>query len=298
MEMLTKNETFETSEIVYLPIIDASASDYDIIHTALTMAVQRLQAVGQESCIVTFDLPLFIKARDIVASCGDISPIKNITIRLGGFHLAMSFLGYIGYVMAGSGLEDICGLIYASGSVEKMLCRKAYARAIRCHSLIRLALATFVMEEIDFSEQEQNILRELWMANNVTTETLCYENTSFLAKKFNDKLQDMKKNGPTAELFVQYFEMVTVLLQFIDAEKCGNWKQHLDCIQRMLPFFVASGHFNYAKCAYLYLQDMLKINKNFKNEEYCKFNDGGLFTIRRSNKFYSGIWSDMTSRHI
>lgn len=159
--MLTKNKTYEMSEIVYLPIIDAPASDYDTIHTALRIAVQRIQAVGQELCIVTFDLLLFTKARDIVASCGDISPLKDITIRLEGFHLAMSFLGCIEYVMASSGLEDCCSLIYASGSVEKMLCGKAYARAIRYHSLIRLALATFVMKEINFSEEEQNILREL-----------------------------------------------------------------------------------------------------------------------------------------
>ena len=111
MEMLTKNKMSETSQIMYLPIIDAPASDYDTIYTVLRIAVQRLQTVNQKSCIVTFDPPLFIKVRDIVALCGDISPIKDTTVRLSGFHLAMSFLGYIGYIMVGSGLEDICGLI-------------------------------------------------------------------------------------------------------------------------------------------------------------------------------------------
>ncbi|XP_011685769.1 PREDICTED: uncharacterized protein LOC105448724 [Wasmannia auropunctata] len=48
MQMLTKNRMSVTSPIVYLPIIDAPASDYDTIHTALRIAVQRLQTVNQD----------------------------------------------------------------------------------------------------------------------------------------------------------------------------------------------------------------------------------------------------------
>lgn len=63
----------------------------------------------------------------------------------------------------------------------------------------------------------------------------------------------------------------------------------------MLPFFVTSGYFNYAKCAYLYLQNMLKIYKKLNNSvSSLKLNF--LFFIRYgSNKFYSAIWTDMTN---
>ncbi|KMQ84207.1 hypothetical protein RF55_18201 [Lasius niger] len=74
----------------------------------------------------------------------------------------------------------------------------------------------------------------------------------------------------------------------------GNWKFHLDTIQKMLPYFHASGHFFYAKSCHLYLQDMLSLEEKMDPLEYETFTKKGYFTIRRSDKFWSGIWSDMT----
>lgn len=277
-----------------MPIIDALPSDYDTINTALQMAVERSTTAGLDFCIVTFDLPLYLKAKDIVASCGQDSPIKNVIVRLGAFHTSMSFLGCIGYIMAGSGIEDICKLIYSEGCVEKLLSGKAYARAIRCHSLIRLALALLIFKDLDFSNEEKDILIKLCSHNELSEENILDTEQQFLKQKFNKKLQQLKMNGPTAKLYVQYFEMTTLLLKFIHAEKCGNWKLHLDCLQKMIPFFITSGHFNYAKCSYLYLQDMFKIYTKLNPEYYRQFTQDGYFTIRRCEKFYSGISSDMT----
>ena len=57
--------------------------------------------------IVTFDQLLYwkyliMKASDPVGSC-----IKSVVLRLGGFHLQISFLGSIGHLMAGSGLQEL-----------------------------------------------------------------------------------------------------------------------------------------------------------------------------------------------
>lgn len=88
--------------------------------------------------------------------------------------------------------------------------------------------------------------------------------------------------------------MVTLLKHFIEAERMGNWQLHLDTIQRMLPFFHASGHFLYAKSCHLYLQDMLTLETRMDPAEYERFTIQGHFTIRRSGKFWSGVWTDMT----
>jgi len=51
---------------------------------------------------ITFDMPLWLKAVDI-------SNTKQLHIvcKLGGFNTIMSFLGSIGHMMAGSGLEEM-----------------------------------------------------------------------------------------------------------------------------------------------------------------------------------------------
>ena len=61
----------------------------------------------------------------------------------------------------------------------------------------------------------------------------------------------------------------------------------------MFPYFHASGHYLYAKSAYLYVQDMLKFQNIMPTAEYEKFVKDD-FTIKRSDKFRCGIWSDMT----
>lgn len=93
MEKLTKSCAYERSSILYLPILNALPGEYDTIYTVLLEAIERAKESGQDSCIVTFDQPLYWKAKDIILSSEETSPLKNIILRLGGFHLAMSFLG-------------------------------------------------------------------------------------------------------------------------------------------------------------------------------------------------------------
>lgn len=104
----------------------------------------------------------------------------------------------------------------------------------------------------------------------------------------------LEKKSPTAKLWIQYFKSVTIALQFIEAERQGDWNLHLQCVKDMLPLFYASGHFAYAKSARIYLQDMANLELTMDPIEFERYSKDGYFTIRRSDKAYSGIWSDVT----
>ncbi|KAG5867406.1 hypothetical protein JTB14_014971 [Gonioctena quinquepunctata] len=116
--------------------------------------------------------------------------------------------------------------------------------------------------------------------------------------QFEAQLKQLESNGPTAKLWLQYHRMVTLVKHFIEAERSGNWDLHLSTVSKMIPFFHAIGHFNYACCSQLYVQDMLKIQEVFSLREYRNFVDNGYFTIRRSDKLWAGIWSDMTIEQV
>ena len=75
------------------------------------------------------------------------SEVKKVVVRLGTFHLQMSFLGAIGHLMAGSGLQEVVELVYAPNAVSHMLTGKAYARAVRAHLLVDAALNAIVAAE-------------------------------------------------------------------------------------------------------------------------------------------------------
>lgn len=61
----------------------------------------------------------------------------------------------------------------------------------------------------------------------------------------------------------------------------------------MIPIFYATGHNNYAKSASVYYQDMVKLVEVLTPEEYQQFVIQGFFTIRRTDEFWSGVWTDM-----
>ncbi len=60
----------------------------------------------------------------------------------------MSFLGSIGHLMAGSGLQEILEQVYASNTVSHMLTGKAISRAARGHMLVDAALNTMLIADV------------------------------------------------------------------------------------------------------------------------------------------------------
>ena len=73
------------------------------------------------------------------------SAIKSIVLRLGGLHIEMSYLGCIGHIMAGSGLDDVLELVYAKNAVGHMLSGKAISRAIRGYFLVDAVLNSLLV---------------------------------------------------------------------------------------------------------------------------------------------------------
>ena len=114
---LPKNE-YETSRIEILPFINLQPSNPSTIYSALSFAQTQCEQNELRVCTVTFDQPLYQKASEIVAASDD---LNRIVVRLGGFHLLMSYLGSIGHIMSGSGLEDLWKRVYARDSVPHML---------------------------------------------------------------------------------------------------------------------------------------------------------------------------------
>ncbi len=58
----------------------------------------------------------------------------------------MSFLGSIGRIMSGSGLQDVLQLVYAPNAVDHMLSGKAVERAVRGHFLVEPHLTSMIVE--------------------------------------------------------------------------------------------------------------------------------------------------------
>lgn len=131
----------------FLPIIDMNPNDYTCINSTLHFICKNAEKYNA-SPTVTFDQPLYWKSRTIIENEPVSSCIKGVVICLGGFHMKMSFLGTIGHIMSGTGLDVALAQVYAENTVIHMLSGKAYARAIRGLFMVDSALNSIIMDDI------------------------------------------------------------------------------------------------------------------------------------------------------
>ena len=88
-----------------------------------------------------------------------------------------------------------------------------------------------------------------------------------------------------------YVNMVLVLLQFIKAERTGNWKLHLTATAAMVPHFFAMDRINYARWLPVYLSNMNMLETSHP-EVYKEFINGN-HSVSHSKEPFAQVWTDM-----
>ena len=147
MQMVHKGDHPGQTSVSFLPMIDMNPSDMTCVYSTMLYVSSHARRYGVTP-ILTFDQPLWWNALTIQESTPENSEIRSIVLWLGGFHTEMSFLGSIGHIMAGSGLQELLECIYASNAVGHMMSGKAISRAVRGHLLVSGALNAILMSHV------------------------------------------------------------------------------------------------------------------------------------------------------
>ena len=150
-------------------------------------------------------------------------------------------------------------------------------------------MITFSKAEVE----EIKLLYEKLQKNTIREKDL--EESSVLGKLrslLSEKMERLKVLSRTAKLWIQYMEYVNVIKMFIAGERMGNWQLHLDALFEMLNLFAATGHINYAKSARLYLQMMRDLPVTHP-DIHKKFTEDQCHTVRKSDRFWAGLWTDL-----
>ena len=322
------------SSIVFLPMIDMDPGDLTCINSTLTFIAEQASRYGVTP-IVTFDQPLWWKALTLIQDEPRGSKLKSIVLRLGGLHMEMSFLGCIGYLMSGSGIEDLLELVYAKNAITHMLSGKAIARAVRGHFLVDAALNALLVcntfdlplpvntvsqnpanendvqdtvdVELDLNEERASgsdsdtdleLVKVLYgevIDNQQMAQVRSSTALGSVAKKIEEKKVSLQDHR-TGVLWLEYMKMLDILRKFIKGERTGDWKLHLQAVYEMLPYFASAGHNLYAKSAYLYLQHMQALESTHP-DVYKSFVDG-LHVVRRSDREWAGLSTDLVIEQV
>jgi len=108
-----------------------SITEYETVQQCLTTSVNVTYRLQQEYTLITKDLAVAKIAYDIIWDSRD--KYFEVIMNFGPFHTMCSYMGSIGRMRTGSGLEDILiqfGLC-AIGSIDQVMPGKHYNRAVR-----------------------------------------------------------------------------------------------------------------------------------------------------------------------
>ena len=161
--------------------------------------------------MLTFDQPLWWKATTIVEGAQEDSPLRSVILRLGGFHILMSYLGSTGHLMAGTGRQELLEVIFAGNTVAHILSGKAVARAIRGHLLLDSVLHTLLLCNVfdtKLSVPSDNVPVELEAIADL------YDESSVELQALQIKLdmftETLQSKYLTAKLWLEYVELVNI----------------------------------------------------------------------------------------
>ena len=154
------------------------------------------------------------------------SDLKRVVIRLGAFRTQMSFLGSIGHIMKGSGLQEFLELIYANNPVSHILIGKAVQRAIRGHFLVNTALNALLLAKEYKIPLEAETKTDQFECVSVD-ENNANESTETLESKYEDI--DMADNNVNQNEEIETFG--STLESMISDESSDNELRQSDIIK-------------------------------------------------------------------
>ena len=284
-----------------LPILQAPADDNNTVVTVINRFIEITTKLGQPYTVIAMDQPLYSKAKELVWANQE--KYQDVVLLMGHLHILFNFLRAIGQHMENTGLVDIWveSGAFAEGSTDAMMESKAYYRAVRGHTLTYEALwqiywtlfsswlnetgknpslstkVVGVIEEFSTRTQDNDDVQRLV---SEVMEVLDEENIIKMTEEFDKEFADI----PNFVLWRTYMKMVETMLEFIRANRDGDWHLHLNSFAAMLPWMTIYDHTNYARWGPVYLAEMKGLETSHQ-ELYEEFMNGNFVVKKRDGKF-------------
>lgn len=299
------------SKIGYCPMIEGSSTELSTVYTVMKHAQKISTSLGQRDTVITFDLAIYTKAKQIQMKFPE--QFSDIVIRLGGFHIALNFLSLLGKKFHSSGLEDLFieSGVYAAGTTSVLMKGKSCNRGIRAHKLameafFRLMWNTFVEwyagrtgDDEEHDVNEDAVIRKVEECRRAITAKAevrasvieLQQETTELRLLFQGFTAESRAKSKTFVFWEEYGHMVKLLLQFVKAERTGHWELHLSSLSAMVPYFFAMDRPNYARWLPVYIMDMRQLAT--KHPEVHQEFVNGKHAVSRCSKPFAQVWTDM-----
>ena len=226
-------------------LIDAPPSHPDTVLTSLIYMKESLAEQGMTYTNISIDMQLYMIAQQIKWSQPE--RFKDVILRPGAMHIIMSFLGCIGTLMKGSGLDVLVGAAF--GHITGIMNGKAWVMSMRAFRMVTVALLQHLLDD------GENVFEEL---------------SAYLEEA---------RHQPTGKHWVNLVKPTLLVHQFLRAEREGDWLFQQLCLRRMLPYFFRAGHIHYARYISWHLLEMQNLPDDVKaylivGAHVCRHSEG------------------------
>ncbi|XP_067300890.1 uncharacterized protein [Pseudorasbora parva] len=264
--LLQRGTIPQQSNIGYLPVIDASPTDLDTVHTILTRSIEIADKLELNEIVLVMDQAIYAKAQEI--RWMNTTFMERLVLRMGEFHTAMAYLSCIGKHFGDAGFQDVIieAEVVAAGSIEGVITGHQYNRSIRTHKLMCEALQRLrwqayldILSEDD-RESAKKIAADLQIAfpGEEFDVLVMSENFLTVMRGYENYIKDNTTNK-TFHFWGTYISMVEDLLLFIRGTREANWSLHLSSVRSILPWFFSYDRINYARYLSTYWMEMISL---------------------------------------
>ena len=108
--------------------------------------------------------------------------------------------------------------------------------------MIHSVLADIILSSIHYSKEEKIVLNDMkkHTGQEDVFKKLQDEKYSAIMQTFNNKLLELaNENCPTSKMWVEYFQMTTLLKKFIEASHCGFLNNTYNALFKCSQFFMS-----------------------------------------------------------
>ena len=321
------------STVTILPVIDLDPTNMSCIYSTLKFVEEQAKALNQKTPVLTFDQLLWLKATEIVTAKSMnivlilggfhlmMSFLGSIGMVMNGSGLSEALGTVYGtnavkHMMTGKAISrSLRGhFLVASALTAKLISKyipQAYADSLYSEQDEDLPreddsdIDEYIIENQTLASEPTNQMTEVEMGSiQHLLSTLTDEPESAVIEIASSKeirklenivetyKDDLSSISRTSKLWVQYLHYIELVQLFIRAERTGNWDLHIVSVTKMINLFAATGHIHYAKSARVYVQKMMELPKDYP-WLYTKFATNGYHTVRRSDRFWAGLWTDL-----
>ena len=233
------------SSIGYLPVIDASPTDLNTVHTILTRSIEIADKLALKEIVLVMDQAIYSKAQEI--RWMNTTFMDRLVLRMGEFHTAMAYLSCLGKRFKDTGFQDVIveAEVVAAGSLEGVISGHHYNRSMRTHKLMCEALQRLRWQAyLDIFSAED---REAAMGIAADLQT-AFPGEDFDSLVMSEKFLKVKEGyenfikdnstNKTFHFWSTYISMVEDLLFFIRGTREANWSLHLSSVRSFCHVFL------------------------------------------------------------